>query len=295
VELFPICVEFSAPLTQVVLLDLKVDGGGGGHCRSSLETVTNVVVKSRVLNDSSGEDKDGQRHSPKRDREWFGFHAVASCLLFRLPRFSRGHLKMDGLSSTNTADRPSRWRFQYSLRSLFLLAFIFAMIVSCFVMYWRMKLAEENLMKAEQEMVQLRNVAGYLKVEDKDKFYAIALDSSEENSWRWRVYIPRNRQVKWNVDWLDIPYEGTPPIRQGMTWSSQLFSVPQDAIEEVVTLSLRKQNGRVWFSLNARLGNSNSVLCDGSIPDKLIDPILEHGGYTQHNRNTQDEWTDYFP
>jgi hypothetical protein len=50
------------------------------------------------------------------------------------------------------------------------------------------------------------------------------------------------------------------------------------------SLSLRKTNGKVWFRLNARSENSSSVICEGPIPNDIIDPILEHGNFIEDNR-----------
>ena len=84
--------------------------------------------------------------------------------------------------SSKEADRPSRWRFQYSLRLLMLFALFFAMAVSCLTMYWWMR-------KAEDALIYYRSLAGHLKVDDENLFYAIALNSNEPNTWRWRIYI----------------------------------------------------------------------------------------------------------
>jgi hypothetical protein len=99
------------------------------------------------------------------------------------------------------AARFHRWRFQFSLRSLFLFILIVALILTSVLMYRRMS-------NAERELVTLRNIAGYLKIDDESLFHAINLDSNEPFTWRWRVYLPAGHKYSWRFNYGDIPANG---------------------------------------------------------------------------------------
>jgi hypothetical protein len=104
---------------------------------------------------------------------------------------------------TGNADRARRWRFQFSLSTLLLFTVIVAIAVASVVMYRRMK-------RAEEEFEKVRDMAGYLKVEDENLFYAIALECHEPWTWRWRVHLPAGYKYSWNVATRDIPRTGIP-------------------------------------------------------------------------------------
>ena len=71
--------------------------------------------------------------------------------------------------------------------------FFFALLLTSIVMYWR-------LSQSEQELVKLRNMAGYLKIEDENLFYAIAIETDEPWTWRWRVFMPAGHKYSWNIE-----------------------------------------------------------------------------------------------
>jgi hypothetical protein len=132
--------------------------------------------------------------------------------------------------------RPSRWRFQFSLRSLLLFFLFFALLLTSIVMYWR-------LSQSEKELKKLRDIAGYLNIEDKNLFYAIALESIEDWTWRWRVYMPAGHKYYWNVYLGNIPAHGLPSGSVGSIDGS-----PRDKENEaIINLSLRKDPENKWL------------------------------------------------
>jgi hypothetical protein len=133
-------------------------------------------------------------------------------------------------------DQPHRWRFQFSLRSLLLFFLFFALLLTSIVMYWR-------LSQSEKEVKKIRDIAGYLKIEDENLFYALALESHEPWTWRWRVYLPAGYKYSWNIAVYNIRASGFPSDNCCSTDGSPR----KKETEAIVILSLRKDPENKWI------------------------------------------------
>ena len=164
------------------------------------------------------------------------------------------------VSSESDAEQSRRWRFQFSLRSLLVFFLFVAMTISSLVMYWRMT-------KAEEESAYLRSIAGHLKIDDDSLFYAIALDSTEPNTWRWRVYIPKHREIIWHMDHCTISSDDQSAGDQG-------FGEQYWEGEAEITLSLKKgQNNKFIMVLTYRSPNSTRIIDESSIRTEFIKDV----------------------
>ena len=84
-----------------------------------------------------------------------------------------------------------RIRPRISLLTLLLLTAIAAMAI-VIAQLWR----EVGPLRAEVR--RLRSEVGYLTIEDPTKAYAISVPTFEENSWRWRIFLPPGRMYALN-------------------------------------------------------------------------------------------------
>ncbi len=166
----------------------------------------------------------------------------------------------DSTESVNKSgnDRPRHWRFQFSLRSLMLFILFVALILTSVLMYRRMS-------NAERELVKLRNIAGYLKIDDENLFYAIAIETGEPWTWRWRVYLPAGYKYSWHMNSGNIPANGTSNNSGGSTSDG----TPRiEGSEAIVYLTLRKEPENKWLlnltcqSSDAKAGLTTSVSDD---------------------------------
>ena len=80
------------------------------------------------------------------------------------------------------AETTTKPRFRFSLTTLVLLV----TILSLALVIWR-------LAPYRQEALRLRNEVGYLSVSDPSKVHAIRVMTTQEGSWRYRVWIPEGR------------------------------------------------------------------------------------------------------
>ena len=160
--------------------------------------------------------------------------------------------------------RPSRWRFQFSLSSLLLFFLFFALLLSSIVMYWR-------LSQSEQELVKLRDMAGYLKIEDENLFYAIAIETGEPLTWKWRVYFPAGYKYSWNIQSGKIPVVDLP---HGSGASISDASPLTKGTEAIIYLTIRKNFENKWLlNLSCQANNEKNGLTN-SIPDEIMNQLL---------------------
>jgi hypothetical protein len=161
-------------------------------------------------------------------------------------------------------DRPSRWQFQYSLRSLMLFFVFFALLLTSIVMYWRFS-------QFEQEIKKLRYIAGYLKIEDENQFYALALDSPEPWTWRWRVYLPAGYKYSWHIDSGNLP-DISIPNNDGAISSDR--AVRNKGIEATVDLSLRNNPEGVWYLYLTFQSAHEKRSLRAAVSDDVVNRIL---------------------
>jgi hypothetical protein len=147
-----------------------------------------------------------------------------------------------------------------------------ALALTSEVMYRRMVAAEQKTAAAEQEVKKLRDVAGYLKIEDKNLFYAIALDTYYPLTWRWRVYLPPGHKYSWNM-FLGLVPRDDPPKDGNITSTD---GAPRAVGEEfIVNLSIRKDPNNKWllsFSYRSAEGSGTGGLT-APIPDDVMQTL----------------------
>lgn len=104
-----------------------------------------------------------------------------------------------------TTPRPG---FQFSVRTLLIVVTFAAMLMGMVHAYVR-------LYESEDELVDLRRQGGYLGPVEVDKTNIIAVPSSEDTTWKWRIYMPPG--TKYNL-WSrggKIPATGFPKVDGG--------------------------------------------------------------------------------
>jgi hypothetical protein len=184
---------------------------------------------------------------------------------------------MASLPPNESADKSDaaqshRWRFQFSLRSLLLFILIVALILTSVLMYRRMS-------EAEQELVKLRKIAGYYKVEDKNLLYAIAIETNELLSWRWRVYLPAGHKYTWHY------YSGNIPDYNDMPKSSGNFGDAASRTygeEEIIYLALRKDLDNHWVLILMQELNGVKTSAFFPVSEDIVDQIRKARGADWH-------------
>jgi hypothetical protein len=175
-------------------------------------------------------------------------------------------------SSENTGNvfPYNRSKFQFSIRSLLLFVLTVALALTSVLMYRRMS-------EAERELVKLRSLTGYFKIEDPTLFQSLALECEEPLTWKWRVFLPKGSQYSWHLNYGDLPEIGT-SIGSGV---SSLESMPRsEGVEAIVTVSLQKDpepdKNRWGFSLSCREIDSGARKnITGSVPDEVMEKIFQ--------------------
>ena len=112
-----------------------------------------------------------------------------------------------------------------------------------------------KLSTVESELRRLRDEVGYISVEDETKFHAVALESKEPNTWRWRLFVPKGVHYGWNIACENIP-KNSPPKRVGVTSISNEAYWENDN-EVLVTTRLQQLEDGNWnLSINSKIGDS---------------------------------------
>ncbi len=160
--------------------------------------------------------------------------------------------------------QSNRWRFQFSLCSLMLFVLFFALLLTSIIMYWR-------LSQSEQELVKLRNMAGYLKIDDESLFYAIAIETGESLTWRWRVYLPAGYKYSWHMNSGNIPANDISDNSGGSTSDGAPWIKETEA---TVYLSLRKDPENKWLLILTCQSTDGKSSITVSVSDDVMKQIL---------------------
>ena len=152
---------------------------------------------------------------------------------------------------------PSKFRLRFSL-----LSFVIAVTAICLaVSHWH---TSRQLATAQRQLRQLRDELGYITIKDRTRFHAVALDSGEPNTWRWRLFIPKGARYKWNIACQDIP-RNSPPSRAGTTTVSNEPYWNSDN-EVLVTARLREADEGDWtLSVTSKIGDSNDQMSGATL------------------------------
>ena len=178
------------------------------------------------------------------------------------------------------------FRLQYSLSTLLLVVTIVCMTFSLFFMY-------RELRQVRLENQNYRDQFGFLTISDPNKLHSILIPSNENDSWRWRVYLPPGRSWKLRYIVNDVPpgdtfpsqhhYSemGIPPGEQtvfaGVTHDLSGKRVFQVAIANKVAMrtDLEGKNGS-WLDDGSggltwqTVGTSSTYSCASDVPLTLL-------------------------
>ena len=116
-----------------------------------------------------------------------------------------------------TPTRPSfhmfRFRPRLSLFNALLLMTVIGLSIGV-AQLWR------EVRPLREELSRLRQELGYLAVEDENKIYAIQLPGPESNSFRYRIYLPKNRKFNIHLRILTVPGRPAGMLRED--WLAKL-------------------------------------------------------------------------
>src|SRR5262245_57492572 len=95
-----------------------------------------------------------------------------------------------GLDGTRMDQSPSKLRLRFSLLSFLLGSATICLAVS----HWH---ASRQLATARVELRKLRDELGYLSIDDRAKFHAVAFETGQPNTWQWRLFLPNGARYQW--------------------------------------------------------------------------------------------------
>jgi hypothetical protein len=146
---------------------------------------------------------------------------------------------------------------KYSLRTLLVVVAMACFAIGSYVIGTR-------LSEAERELRTLRNETGNLTVDDRSKVHVIALDSDEQNSWRWRMFVPKGRKYSLNISAESIPKDDVPPQAQMAGYSNEPYWEREN--EVLVTAKLRQLDDGNWrLSVSPRIGDSKNQMAGAAL------------------------------
>jgi len=166
-------------------------------------------------------------------------------------------------------DKNNSRRFQYSLR-----AFLIVTTLATFAIYhWY---TANRLRNAESAVRRLQDETGRLAIKDATLINLIAVDTSEANMWRWRLFIPKGKKYTWNVASEDIPF-GKVPHQAGRTSVSNQRYWERDN-EVLVTARLEElADGNYSLSVASRIGDSKDQMSGVTmdVPKEHLDWMVD--------------------
>jgi hypothetical protein len=109
----------------------------------------------------------------------------------------------DQQHKTRSARRP-----RISLLSALLLMTILGMAI-VIVQLWR------EIRPMRTELRALRDEVGRLSIDDETKVHAIAVRTSDDLTWKWRVWVPQAMNVNLHYRFGQVPKTGVPPAQGG--------------------------------------------------------------------------------
>jgi hypothetical protein len=124
---------------------------------------------------------------------------------------------------------------RYSLRTLFVLVGLVALSAAFFVSYRQF----QEIRQLREENAQLRGEVGELKIEEgtEDKLQAVAMPTSEDMVWKWRVHVPDRKNIYLTPHVGKINESGLP----GQPGGTRMFPG-----EYVITAAYRQDHNGVW-------------------------------------------------
>jgi len=178
----------------------------------------------------------------------------------------------------------TKLRVRFSLLSFLLASAAICLAVSHWHTSWQLATARVELRK-------LRDELGYLSIEDRTKFHAVALESGTPNTWQWRLFVPKGARYQWNIACDEIP-KNSPPSQTGM---SAVSYEPywETANEVVVTARLREAGEGNWtLSVTSRIGDSKHQMSGATLkipPDKIewMSAVSSFDGQVIGSRGTE--------
>ena len=154
-------------------------------------------------------------------------------------------------------ESKSNFRPKVSLLSFLLTVSLVAVGVS----HWH---NARKLQSTMAELLKLRSEAGYITVDDKTKFHALAIESGDPNIWKWRLFIPKGTRYRWNIACENIP-QSTPPAKPGVASVSNERYWETDT-NVLVTAQLRETDNGDWnLTVSSTIGNSADQMGGASL------------------------------
>src|SRR5262245_4620503 len=101
------------------------------------------------------------------------------------------------------------FRPRFSLLSALLLMTIVGLVIVV-IQLWR------DIKPLRAELRRLRNEVGALSIEDPTKPHAIQVRIVDDNTWKWRVWIPEGKKYELKIATQDIPQQGFPQSNGSM-------------------------------------------------------------------------------
>jgi hypothetical protein len=123
-------------------------------------------------------------------------------------------------------------------------------IVALVIVVWQLW---QEVAPLRTEVRRLRNEVGELMIADDTKIYALNVRTNDDLTWKWRVYLPKNRRYRLNLVSNPVPESGYPAAN---SYSGSSSSV--EAGEYVVEIAIRKDANGTWIARHSMHGVGES-------------------------------------
>ena len=156
--------------------------------------------------------------------------------------------------------------FRFSLLGLFALVTIVALSVSLY-------LTNSRLTTAQAEVQRLRRETGHLTIDDPQQVHVIAVPTTEDMHWRWRIYLPGGHDFgiyghRGTFDKQGLPSGGVEALGSRIGGQSD----PNLPREIILDISLDKTlEGNACLRVRENGVGSAAVYFDTKLPTWLVD------------------------
>ena len=143
-----------------------------------------------------------------------------------------------------------------------LLGFLLTVTALCLgISHWN---TSRKLATSEIELRRLRDEVGYISVDDNEKFHAIALETFNPNTWRWRLFVPKGIRYEWNIACDKIPMNSPPKLAGTTSISNEPYWETDN--EVLVTAKLKQLEDGNWnLSVASKIGNSKNQMSGATL------------------------------
>lgn len=155
----------------------------------------------------------------------------------------------------------TQWKWPFRLQFSLLGFLVGVLVISLAISHWN---TSRRLQETELKLRELRDQLAHLSIDDPIKFHAISVETDDEHTWKWLLFIPKGARYQWNLACENIP-QNAPPAKAGVIGISNEPYWEQDN-EVLVTARLQRADDGNWtLSVTSKIGNSRNQMSGAAL------------------------------